>query len=56
MILLGILFGILASIAIGVAAAATTLWLQAHWRPILSWLLAPFRAWIGLDETRYLKS
>lgn len=45
------LLTILGFLAISIFAFAATLWLQVHWRSILSWLFAPFRVWTGLDET-----
>ena len=31
---------------------AATLWLQLHGHALKAWLLEPFRAWTGLNETR----
>lgn len=37
---------------ISVLAFAVTLWLQVHGAGLKSWLLGPFRAWTGMNETR----
>lgn len=47
-----IILSVAASIFVALLAFAAALWWQVHWLDLKNWLLAPFRSWTGLDDSR----